>query len=146
MMNTTLNTLRMYNASVELDVRAEALAGELGDQLLERFADFHAVLARSTLGRGELILSLPAEGLWQAVATLRALVERLDVTAVTVEASDDFDRRADIHVPALLSVTEVAERLGITRAGVQHRIDIGSLPAVRVGNAWAIPAAAVRTD
>lgn len=53
------------------------------------FADFHAVLARSTLGRGELILSL------------------------------------------------------ITRAGVQHRIDSGSLLAVRVGNAWAIPAAAV---
>ena len=56
--------MKMYNASVELDVRAEALAEELGDQLLERFADHHAVATRSTLGRGELILSLPAEGLW----------------------------------------------------------------------------------
>ena len=138
--------MKMYNASVELDVRAEALAEELGDQLLERFADHHAVATRSTLGRGELILSLPAEGLWQAIATVRALVAGLDVTAVTVEASDDFDRRADVHVPALLSVTEVAERLGITRAGVQHRIDSGSLPAVRVGNAWAIPAAAVASE
>jgi len=138
--------MKMYNASVELDVRAEALAEELGDQLLERFADHHAVATRSTLGRGELILSLPAEGLWQAIATVRALVAGLDVTAVTVEASDDVDRRADAHVPALLSVTEVAERLGITRAGVQHRIDSGSLPAVRVGNAWAIPAAAVASE
>jgi len=138
--------MKMYNASVELDVRAEALAEELGDQLLERFADHHAVATRSTLGRGELILSLPAEGLWQAIATVRALVAGLDVSAVTVEASDDFDRRADVHVPALLSVTEVAERLGITRAGVQHRIDSGSLPAVRVGNAWAIPAAAVASE
>lgn len=135
--------MQMFNASVELDEPADTLAGELGDQLLERFADHHVVLTRSTLGRGEVILSLPAEGLWQAIVTVRALVDDLDVTAVTVEGSDDFDRRADAHVPALLSVTEVAERLGITRAGVQHRIDSGLLPAVRVGTTWAIPAAAV---
>lgn len=70
----------------------------------------------------------------------------LDVTAVTVEGVGDFDRRADAHVPALLSVTEVADRLGITRAGVQHRIDAGQLPAVRVVHAWAIPAAALREE
>ena len=60
--------MRMFNATVELGVPADSLAGELGDQLLERFADHHVVLTRSTLGRGEVILSLPAEGLWQAIA------------------------------------------------------------------------------
>ena len=54
-----MNTMKMYNATVELDLSADALAGELGDQLLERFADHHVVLTRSTLGRGEVITLSP---------------------------------------------------------------------------------------
>ena len=50
------------------------------------------------------------------------------------------------HPRSADKVRAVAERLGITRAGVQHRIDAGLLPAVRVGNAWAIPAAALREE
>lgn len=136
----------MYNATIELDQRADTAAGDYGDQLLDRFADHHAVLARSLLGRLDLILSLPAVGLWQATATVRALVHDLPVTRLVVETSADFDRRSEAEVPTrLLSVTEAAEELGLTRAGVQRRIDTGSLAAVKVGNAWAIPAAALRT-
>lgn len=138
--------LTMYNATIELDQHADTAAGDQGDHLLERFADHHPALARSLLGRLDLILSLPAVGLWQAIATVRALVADLPVTRLVVETSDDFDRRSEAEVPTrLLSVTEAAEQLGMTRAGVQRRIDSGTLAAVRVGNAWAIPATAVRT-
>ncbi len=45
--------------------------------------------------------------------------------------------------PHLLSVTEVAARLGITRQAVLLRIKSGSLPAHRIGRMWAIPATAI---
>ncbi len=64
---------------------------------------------------------------------------------LTVETSADFDRRSEAEVPTrLLSVTEAAEKLGLTRAGVQRRIDTGTLPALKVGSIWAIPARAIR--
>lgn len=135
---------QMYNATVELAEPADTLAGDRGGDLLQRFADYHAVLARSTLGRAELILSLPAEGIWQAAGTIRRLVEDLTATRIVLETSADFDLRSESDIPALLSVTEAAHRLGITRAGVQRRIENGTLPAVRVGTTWAIPATAVR--
>lgn len=134
----------MYNATLELDTPAATAEDTYGDDLLTQFADYHPVIARSLLGRVELILSLPAAGLWQATATVRALVSDMPVTRLTVERSVDFDRRSEAEVPVrLLSVTEAAERLGLTRAGVQRRIDTGSLPAIKVGTTWAIPAGAV---
>lgn len=133
----------MYNATVELDTPADIMATDAGDDLLDRFIDYHPAIARSTLGRAELILSLPAESLWQATTTVRALTTALAITRVIVETTADFDRRSQAEVPELLSVTEVAQRLGLTRAGVQRRIETGSLPAVRVGSTWVIPAAAL---
>lgn len=135
-------TSQMYNATIELEVPIDNLAGDPADKLLDRFADYHPVLARSTLGRAELILSLPAQSLWQAASTVRHLVDDLPATRVILETSTEFDLRSHADVPHLLSVTEAAQRLGITRAGVQRKIDTGTLPAVRVGNAWAIPAVA----
>lgn len=134
---------QMYNATVELDEPIEAYAGERAADLIDRFIDYHPVMARSTLGRGELILSLPAQGLWQAVTTVRHLVGDLPTIRVTLETAAEFDLRSQVEVPALLSVTEAAQRLGLTRAGVQRRIENGTLPAVRVGTAWIIPAAAI---
>lgn len=136
----------MYNATVELDEPIEAYAGERAFELIDRFIDYHPVIARSALGRGELILSLPAQGLWQAATTVRHLVDDLPATRITLETSAEFDLRSQAEVPALLSVTEAAHRLGLTRAGVQRRIENGTLPAVRVGTAWIIPAAAIPSD
>lgn len=135
--------MQMYNATIELDGDAETHAR--GDTM-ERYAQFHAVLTRSTLGRGELILSAPAESMHQAVRLFAALVVDEPVTRLVVESSEDFDRRGESEVPPLLTVTETAERLGITRAGVQKRLDAGTLPGVKVGSTWVIPAAAVTRD
>lgn len=43
-----------------------------------------------------------------------------------------------------LSVSEAAERLGVTERRVRKRIDEGSLPAERIAGRWAIPASAIR--
>jgi excisionase family DNA binding protein len=43
----------------------------------------------------------------------------------------------------LLSVAQVAERLGITRQAVLKRIRAGHLPATKVGRAYVVPAAAL---
>ncbi|MFT3968741.1 MAG: helix-turn-helix domain-containing protein [Micropruina sp.] len=112
--------------------------------LLDQYADYHPVLSRSLLGRLELIISLPAETLWQAVHAVGALTQGLDAVAVTIESSADFDRRSDLAVPDLCSVTEAARRLGMTRAGIQRRIENGTLPAVRIGKTWATPASTLR--
>jgi excisionase family DNA binding protein len=135
--------MRLYNLALELDAGSDAAEGSLGDRLLDQFADFHPVVTASSLHRTELILSIAAEHLWQALAISRALASDLRVTRVVVESSADFDRRRDAEIPPLLSVTEAAKMLGITRAAVQQRIDKGALPATRVGSNWVIPANAI---
>ena len=135
--------MEMYNATVELGEPAEIMAGDRGGELLDRFADYHAALGRSVLGRADLILSLPAESLWQAATAVRALVVDLPVRRIVVESTADFDRRSEAEVPTLLSVSEVARRLGTSRQAVLQRIDSGSLPAVKVGKTWVVPAATV---
>ena len=45
-------------------------------------------------------------------------------------------------LPELLSVSEVAQRRGVSRQAVLQRIESGKLPARRVGSIWAIPAVA----
>lgn len=135
--------MEMYNLVVEFDASREEAAGEFGRALIDQFGDYHAVVTVSSLARVELIASVPAEGLWQALTTARALFRDLPVTRISTEMSADFDRRGEVEVPPLLSVTEVADRLHLTRAAVQRRIDTGALPAIRVGQAWAVPAAAV---
>lgn len=143
----TENQMDMYNATIELHLAAASAAGKKGDQLLTRFADYHPVLTTSDLNRLELIISLPAESLWQAATTVRTLTDRLAVARVSLETSADFDARSDaIADPDLLSVTETAQMLGITRGGVQRRIETGALRAFRVGSTWAIPAGAARTN
>jgi len=133
----------MWNLVIELNAGRDEAAGDLGDQLITEYSDYHPVVTVSNLNRAELVLSCPAEGLSQAMATCRALTRDLPVTRCSIERSDDFDRRTEAEVPPLLSVTEAAEHLGVTRAAVQQRIDKGLLPATRVGSTWAIPAAAV---
>lgn len=49
----------------------------------------------------------------------------------------------DRKIPALLSMTEVAARLGVTRQAVHLMITTGRLPAAQVGKAWVIRSATV---
>jgi len=137
--------MKSFNATVELTLPAGQITEEIGDDLIERFIDWHPAIGVSPLGRAELIITLPAETFTQAASTVAALTAGLEIVRTTVETTEDFDRRSLAELPPLLSVTEAADTLGLTRAGVQKRILAGTLPAVRVGTTWAIPEAAVES-
>lgn len=132
-----------YNATVELALLADDITPQIGDELIERFIDWHPAIGVSTLGRAELIITLPAETFTQATSAVSALTTGLDVVRTIVETTKDFDRRSMAEVPPLMSVSEVADTLGVTRTAVQKKINSGAIPAVRVGTTWAVPAAAV---
>lgn len=134
-----------YNARLELAAALDAAAAE---QLLDALPDHHAAVGRSPFGRAEVILTLPAESVRQAATTALALVADAggDVIALEVLTTADFDRRLGVdvgHIPELVSVTEAAAALGVTRQAVLQRIESGSLPATRIGTAWAVPRSAV---
>jgi excisionase family DNA binding protein len=132
-----------YNATVELTDRS---SDQLADHLVDNLADYSPAVSRSVGGRLEVVLTVPADSLRQAVITALALVAAAghDAYAVEVLPTDEFDRRLGLEpVPELLSVTEAAAALGVSRQAVQQRIDAGTLPARKVGKAYAVPQAAV---
>jgi len=93
-----------YNATVELALAADEITPQIGDELIERFIAWHPAIGVSTLGRAELIITLPAETFTQATNVVSALTTGLNVVRTTVETTKDFDRRSMAEVPPLLSV------------------------------------------
>lgn len=124
-----------YNVTAELPIRNVA---EHADDLLERLAAFHPAISTSPLGWAEAIITVHAESVVQAVAVAVPVLG--EVVSLTVMTTEEFDRRpvAAERLPELLSVTEVAERLGVSRQAVLQRLDSGSLPGVKVGSTWVV--------
>ncbi|ROP45969.1 excisionase family DNA-binding protein [Pseudokineococcus lusitanus] len=119
------------------------------ERLLDFLALYSPAVSVTDVGRLEVIVSLPADSVGQAVTTALALLTqfgRPDVAAVEAMTTKEFDRRVALPLlPELLSVTEAAERLGMTRQSVLERIKAGTLAATRVGSTYAISAVAVET-
>ena len=131
-----------HSVTIELSTQVD-----LTDRDLAALASYHPFVSRGPRGHLVIELALPADDVVQAVQTAVAVVGRVvDSPALSVTAlpADESDRRAGLcPVPRLLSVSEVAAQLGVSRQAVLQRIDSGSLPATRVGTAWAVQAAAV---
>ncbi|SDP33616.1 DNA binding domain-containing protein, excisionase family [Nakamurella panacisegetis] len=104
-------------------------------------------MSRSDRGRVEVIITLPADTLRQAITTALPLLEQAgDVPVISLEVmtTDEFDTRNGIDpIPDLVSVSGAAELLGVTRTRVQQLIDEGKLPGSMVGRTYVIPRAAV---
>ena len=140
----------LFNISAELPVRVGAMPDARADALIDQLSDYGPVLVASDLGRVEIIFTVPAQTVWQATTTARAILtgEGWAPRRVIAEPTEDFDRRSELDpvvpIPPLISVTEAAERLGITRAAVGKRLRMGMLQGQKVGDSgWVIPAAAV---
>ena len=138
-----------YNARVELDAcfptdRDEADA--LVDRLMDEVEVYGGTVAQTHRGRVELIITVPAHSMRQAIATALAVSTAAgypEPFALEVLPTVEYHRRVDdAPVPPLLSVTQAAELLGVTRARVQQLIDGGQLAAVKVGEQWAVVRAA----
>jgi len=132
-----------YNVRVEYNTRQN-----LDDQVLDALVAYHPATGRGPRGHLEVELTLPATDVVQAVQTAVAVAARaLDVPMLSVEAipTDEFDRRLGVEpIPELLSVTEAASTLHVTRQAILQRIESGSLPATRVGNTYVVPSHAVQ--
>lgn len=139
----------VWNITAELPLDASQIPNPGTDQILEELSEFGVVLTASDLGRVAVIISVPAGTLAQALSTARALLVQHEPVSLTIETAADFDRRSELaqigHIPPLLSASEAAAALKISRTAVIKRCATGKLPgSTKVGEAgWVIPAAAV---
>lgn len=133
-----------YNARVDLDRPAPAgHDDEWTDRAIDGLRGFSPAVSRGLHGGASIDFTLPADDVRQAVTIALSLTADIadgaDIVGLELLTTVEFDRRAGAHMPALLSVSEAAERLGVSRQAVLQRIDTGSLPATKVGSTWAIP-------
>lgn len=132
-----------YNAILTLNRKhsGAALADEIHDSDLDAY---HVITSADDRGRAQIIITISAENLPQAITTARAILVRFtDQVRMEVMSTAEYDR-ADVPIPALISVTEAAKMLGISRQAVLSRINNGTLVHTTVGQGYAIPAAAIR--
>ena len=135
-------TMTMYNAEVTVRTKLDVA-------LLDALDGYHPALDHDApKGHVRAIISLPAETLRQAITTALAVVEAAangPATAVEVLTSDEFDAREGLEpLPELVSVTQAAQQLGVTRQAVLERLERGTLPGSKVGSTWVIRQAALQ--
>jgi hypothetical protein len=90
---------------------------------MDALAHYTPAVGRTARGRSELIITIPARSLEQAVTTGLAImlkaagqIERLEVLT-----TDEYDRRSDdVPVPSLVGATEAAEIIGVKRQRIQQ--------------------------
>ncbi|MEP7765524.1 helix-turn-helix domain-containing protein [Sanguibacter sp. 25GB23B1] len=131
-----------HTVRVELDTREDVDA-----RILAALGSYAATTSRGPRGHVVVAITVPADTVVQAVQTAVAVVAQAsDAPVLAVEAlpAEESAKRAGLTpVPRLLSVSEAAAELGVSRQAVLQRIDSGSLPAVRIGSTWAVPASAL---
>ncbi|SLG91975.1 DNA binding domain, excisionase family [Mycobacteroides abscessus subsp. abscessus] len=143
--------MQLYNIVAELGTPLDKVAPAALDAILDRLTGYHPAIGRGVFGQTEVTVSLPAETLRQAITTgLAVLADALpghEITTFAAMTAAEFDRRAELdHVGTLISVSEAAAELGVSRQRVLQRIESGKLPAHRVGASYVLPRAAVLRD
>lgn len=137
--------MTQYNATGTLNRPLAKINPDTLDTIIDKLTDYHPAITAGPTGNAHVIITYPADNLPQAITTARGLLAGLTLVGLEVIPTDLWDKRAGITpLPEMYSVPEAAARLGVTRQAVQQRIDSGSLPAVRIGKTWAIPASTLR--
>lgn len=131
-------TAQPYNVVAELDVPFDE---ETVEQLIDPIVDYGGAVGRSELGRTEVVFTLPADSVRQANTTALAILEQYPSTLLSLRVltAADFDRLTEAaELPPLVSVSEAAEELGVSRQSILKSIKSAKLPATRVGDTWAV--------
>lgn len=134
-----------YNATVEVATKIGDDDAVI-DELMDALEPYAGTVGMSRRGYAYGTITLPADNLLQAtnralaiISTAFAGVGGVDPIACEVLTTEEFDRRIDwVEVPPLLSVTEAAVQLGVSRQRVLQRINDKSIQAVKVGEGYAI--------
>ena len=137
-------TAQPYNVVAELDVPFDE---ETVEQLIDPIVDYGGAVGRSELGRTEVVFTLPADSVRQANTTALAILEQYPSTLLSLRVltAADFDRLTETtELPPLVSVSEAAEELGVSRQSILKSIKSAKLPATRVGDTWVVRAAVVQ--
>lgn len=134
--------------NVTLELSEPEIDDDRADALMDSLADYHPAIGAGYRNRPRVTLTLLAESVRQAVGTAIALIESVaGTTPLYVEAqpTEDFDVRAGfVAIPSLVSASDAAEYLGVSRVRVNQMIDEGRFPtSQKVGNSYVIPADAV---
>lgn len=136
-MNTT-----MYSAYVEIDTTKYDV-----DDVMAQLEVVSGAVGQSARGYAFAQISIPAVDLRQAAALAIAEAERaFGAPAVACEVLTEAEhdaRQGWTPVPELLSVTEAAELLGVSRQRVLQLIAAKTLPSTKIGRDHAIPRDAV---
>lgn len=116
------------------------------DALMEELIDLGGTWTSSPSGTLELLITIPASDLRQAINLALAASEKLGAP-LTVIAQTEAQRNAREGLTRwdeMLSTSEAAELIGITAQAVRAAINDGRLPARTIGarNSKAIPRAA----
>lgn len=118
------------------------------DDILDAFADWHAVVDSAANHHVEVTLSIIAENMRQSCLQALALLSAHDslptACRIDVLRSSEYDRMNGFEpVPSLVSVTQAAATLGVTRQRVLQMIHEGSVNGIKVGNGWALSRAEI---
>ena len=136
----------MFSAWVEVDRRTEPTSREL-DRVMDALKHHHPSLSTSPRGYLGAQISVPAEHLAQAASTAIILVSAAygapGIACEVLTEAEHYAREGWEVVPDLLSVTDTALALGVSRQAVLQRINAKTLPASKIGRDYAIPRTAV---
>lgn len=129
-----------YNATALLGVRLSQLGDTRTDDMIDHLSPYSPAIGASPTGHAEVVITFPAENLQQAIHTATAVLHLLQPIGLEVVPTEVWDQRSDLQpMPNMLSVSEAADILRVSRQAILQRIESGSLPATRIGSAWAIP-------
>lgn len=144
--------MRDYNATIEVGHRPDpgGIDPDFADTILDDLATCSPAISISERGWLEITITLPAESLVDATSSaltyIRMATARGDgkaqypAVSVNVTTTEEYDKRngLDVQMPDLVSVTEAAEILGVSRQAVLDRIGRHTLPATKVGREYVI--------
>jgi excisionase family DNA binding protein len=115
---------------------------------MDALASYCPAVGRTARGQTELIITVPARSLEQAVTTGLAVMARAAdpdrLERFEVLATAEYDRRLnDVQMPDLVGATEAAELLNVTRQRIQQMAAAGQLPRMQVGKTLVFPLATI---
>jgi len=134
---------------VEVETTLRDITDDMIDQVMDALTAWHPSIGTGPTGALEATMTVPAEHLSQAVAGGLAAIVAAGLSPVTVTAMPESVRDARegwAPIPDLLSVTEAADELGLTRQRILQLISNAELPATRVGRGYAIPRTALTSS
>jgi excisionase family DNA binding protein len=135
-----------YFITIEVDDLTPITMDDV-DRIAEELGAFSPAFGHSARGFRSATISVPGDSMRQATAAAIAVVEAaFSAPAIVCEAMTETEadiRQGWVQTPDLVSVSQAAELLGVTRQRVLQRIQERTLPATQVGSGWVIPRAAV---